>query len=675
MEKIKVAIIDTNETIESYKKELEVFDTVQNNAQNIANLAGGKLDKITQPSDNVRVYAISTKGEQTTVGMSVFPEQAMLVRYGLNGRLKVTYPDEAYPGENFEGKDYDAIPKKYVDDSINGISLDYEIDENYKLTLRLKKGKETINEVEINLPLESSIVEMKETVDEGGQPVLRLTLANGNVTTVALDDVFKLVNTNVEDLKAGLSGKVENTTYNAKIADLEAGLSGKVENASYSNDKDAVQEELAQKVDIADFEKVKQELNTTDIRLTNIEARFSDDAVIDSTVAYEKHVPANALPYAEVQKVGGMTYRISPPFSILLDNEMGLINADGSITDSNLYGENEHVEISMDSEGLSGKYFTLAEECPYISDVYITLIFVENDYVTSHVNTYSLNSWLPEFDYDKYSMIDGKLHYRVPANTDTFTFKPILTDTDDLTPKLLDTKVTALVSEGANLLIPGYVDGTKTVNGITFTDNGNGTLTINGTATEAARYILKTTFNFVNGVTYTASVNIPDVKIEFTYTTVDGVTRYPNSVTKTEGDNVQKLFLNILPGQTFDNVIVKPMLNRGTTAAPYKPYRADAVDIFAIPEAIRVLDGYGQSNPDNTNEYNYIDFVKKVFVAYGQVINNEWIAYDAPIETPISAYLTDDNFIEVEAGGGIKAVNEYKYGAPSTIEYQTEVVE
>lgn len=40
-----------------------------------------------------------------------------------------------------------------------------------------------------------------------------------------------------------------------------------------------------------------------------------------------------------------------------------------------------------------------------------------------------------------------------------------------------------------------------------------------------------------------------------------------------------------------------------------------------------------------------------------------------PIETDISAYLGNDSFIEVEGGGTIKAVNEYQYDTPSTINY------
>jgi hypothetical protein len=44
-----------------------------------------------------------------------------------------------------------------------------------------------------------------------------------------------------------------------------------------------------------------------------------------------------------------------------------------------------------------------------------------------------------------------------------------------------------------------------------------------------------------------------------------------------------------------------------------------------------------------------------------------------PIITDISDILTDDNFIEVESGGSLEFVNEYKYAVPSTVKYTIKV--
>lgn len=71
---------------------------------------------------------------------------------------------------------------------------------------------------------------------------------------------------------------------------------------------------------------------------------------------------------------------------------------------------------------------------------------------------------------------------------------------------------------------------------------------------------------------------------------------------------------------------------------------------YEIPAAVQSLEGYGESNGDT---YNYIDFVQKKFYEYGHYVGNDWTALDEPIETDISAYLSDDGFIETSVGGTV----------------------
>jgi hypothetical protein len=597
---------------------------------------------------------------------------------------------------------------------------------------------------------------------------------------------YRRLNTDTND---SLGNLVDNDTYTAKVAELEAGLSGKVDNASYVNDNAAVQKALAQKVNTTDFEKVKQELNTTDIRLTNIEARFSDDAVIDSTVAYEKAVPANALPYAEVQKVGGMTYKISPPFSTLVDNGTGTINTDGSITVTNTSEEDVYYnDNGIDTENVGGKYFALSSECPYIKYIAVRLIYVKQNQETGgfDVNevSYPLNTWIPEFNRSEYESVDGRLDFTIAANAGTVTFTPILTDTDDLVPKLLDTKVTELVSEGANLM-PPCIRKNVTNNGITYTVLDDGTVIANGTATAQSNFAFQEMWRgekitLTQGETYTLSGE-PNGASADTYRLMMQNASYSQNyycgVPAVAKYTEYYAFIRIQQGITVNNLVFKPMLNRGSTAKPYSPY-GTIVDTFPISAELRAfLEPYGYGR--GVSGYpNYIDFERKVFVqnTYRKVFDGteNWIVtsavaqgtpdvgikrmlfqntenkgvevsnkivspmvcnlykedtlentyyqvnktcafsgyriyiYDAdyntadsveawkahlaelyasgnpliieyalaePIETDISAYLTDDNFIEVEGGGVIRAVNDYEYGAPSTIEYQTEAVE
>jgi hypothetical protein len=56
------------------------------------------------------------------------------------------------------------------------------------------------------------------------------------------------------------------------------------------------------------------------------------------------------------------------------------------------------------------------------------------------------------------------------------------------------------------------------------------------------------------------------------------------------------------------------------------------------------------------------------------LVNNKDAAHYYEV-TDISDILTDDNFIEVEGGGSITAVNEFGYAVPTTINYATDIGE
>ena len=116
---------------------------------------------------------------------------------------------------------------------------------------------------------------------------------------------------------------------------------------------------------------------------------------------------------------------------------------------------------------------------------------------------------------------------------------------------------------------------------------------------------------------------------------------------------------------TFRNPMVQFAEYYKAPLAPYSPYRKYTI---TIPAEVQNLQGYGQGNPTGT-EYNYIDFVRRVFVQKGyRDANGYWIPTGREID--ISAYLPADNLIEVEGNGSITFVNAYQLPVPSKIEYQ-----
>lgn len=129
-----------------------------------------------------------------------------------------------------------------------------------------------------------------------------------------------------------------------------------------------------------------------------------------------------------------------------------------------------------------------------------------------------------------------------------------------------------------NLIPYPYRDTTKTENGITFIDNGDGTITVNGTATANASFMLAAfdTITYVNGVTYYLS-GCPKGGSLSSYTlcyNVLGFYDVGNGISLNFGEDQtnRTLVIRIYEGVTVNNLTFKPMLNYGETALPYEPY-------------------------------------------------------------------------------------------------------
>lgn len=126
-----------------------------------------------------------------------------------------------------------------------------------------------------------------------------------------------------------------------------------------------------------------------------------------------------------------------------------------------------------------------------------------------------------------------------------------------------------------NLIPYPYANTTKTVNGVTFTDNGDGTITVNGTATDKTTFNLKT-ITVEIGSNYFLS-GCPSTGNTTTYIVyaADGVYGYADAgAGRLINPASTNLSLSVLvyAGATLSNVVFRPMLNAGTTALPYQPY-------------------------------------------------------------------------------------------------------
>ena len=149
-----------------------------------------------------------------------------------------------------------------------------------------------------------------------------------------------------------------------------------------------------------------------------------------------------------------------------------------------------------------------------------------------------------------------------------------------------DILIVKLDDEANNLIPYPYSNTTKTVNGITFTDNKDGSVTVNGTATDNVTFYIKTVDkNFkpsspilcISGcpaggssTTYRMTVNAFK-QTETGYTYVAGVSDIGNGVVLnlTNKDYSQlEIAINVLSGTTVNNLVFKPKL----ISLDYEPY-------------------------------------------------------------------------------------------------------
>lgn len=137
---------------------------------------------------------------------------------------------------------------------------------------------------------------------------------------------------------------------------------------------------------------------------------------------------------------------------------------------------------------------------------------------------------------------------------------------------------------GKNLIPYPYHDTTKTINGITFTDNGDGSITVNGTAAANAIFRLHPQLKVPKGKYFLSGLNAEGSFSTFWL----NITVYnSDTVVKTSRDlgsgslvdlsavdiPVLNAYIIIMKGVTVNNITVKPQLELGTAATEYELYK------------------------------------------------------------------------------------------------------
>ena len=150
-----------------------------------------------------------------------------------------------------------------------------------------------------------------------------------------------------------------------------------------------------------------------------------------------------------------------------------------------------------------------------------------------------------------------------------------------------------------NLLKNTAVSNTQ--NGVTFTVNADGSVTINGTnaGTNSVYITLNSKFITTYGRKYTASIaaeEIPGVYMSIYDSSWAGVGRCTTSITFVENKNsTRNIRLTVEAGTTLENVTLYPMLRYAEiTDDTYEPYKPSVEERLAVlEEKFAALEGGG----------------------------------------------------------------------------------
>lgn len=155
----------------------------------------------------------------------------------------------------------------------------------------------------------------------------------------------------------------------------------------------------------------------------------------------------------------------------------------------------------------------------------------------------------------------------------------------------LDRRLDTVVSS-KNIIPFPYADGmSKTVNGVTFTVSDDGSITVNGTATENATFFLvgATPLHVIAGTTYAIKSVGDDAKYNETYWfslnlyDSDGVysaAKVAQNVDTTfyVQDNqrtIRYIGITVKSGYTANNIVIKPQIEEGTVSTAYTKHVSD----------------------------------------------------------------------------------------------------
>lgn len=256
------------------------------------------------------------------------------------------------------------------------------------------------------------------------------------------------------------------------------------------------------------------------------------------------------------------------------------------------------------------------------------------------------------------------IYIRIPKayTAENLVFRPQLelgNTPTEYAPPITGRELTVNVC-GKNLIPYPYAETTKTVNGITFTDNGDGTIVVEGTASSDAVFYFANKKDFIpsgnsfylsgcpvggSGLSY----DIVFVTFDENNTAIDVYNDVGNRKHITVSGNAKttSVYIRIRSGQTISNLIFRPQLELGDTATEFEPYHGAEYTItpdsnpYTVPidiiqqDGLNVLSIADDSNPTISVSGNKAS--EQLGTIFRTLDNKPVLLFDGTIPTSSSA--------------------------------------
>ncbi|MBQ8393840.1 MAG: BppU family phage baseplate upper protein [Clostridia bacterium] len=370
---------------------------------------------------------------------------------------------------------------------------------------------------------------------------------------------------------------------------------------------------------------LKSSITKNSKRITNLEQGIIPSPFeTDSDVAYIKTVPENALPYAAISKIGGMTHKDG---ETLKDAKVTGIKSVGT----NIWDEQWEVGFIQPSNGQNAS-----------SDVRIrskNYSFCQSD--TQYYVLGILDDEIIVFEYDA-----NKAFIKA---TYLWQNKFTTSNTTRYIRFLLNANYGIVYKNDICINVSN-----DTINGTYYPYTEN-TFAIPEALQNLEGYGLGLRNTLYNYIDFESKSIIKRVA-RYICTGNESWTEWGSTETE------RKVWINVVDGSSKDNGDIKSNQKFEHTSDTTKPYRVDLLSgntkiVYAMPVSEYTLDSWKAQLQEwyNAGEPLYFD-------------------YELKTPTTESIDITDDNLIYVESGGTLTFVNEYELDVPSEVTYQIKEV-